>query len=74
MTIDKSEIEKYKSKWGNHFNEITTEDLVGIFQGKVLYLNDGEYANFIYLEDESVKLEHDPVTMLRNLFLGRSNQ
>ena len=70
MIIDKNEIENYKSEWGNRFNGITIEDLLGLLQGKVLYLNDGEYANFIYLEDESVKLEHDPVTMLRNLFLG----
>jgi hypothetical protein len=73
MTIDKNKIENYKSEWGNHFNEITIEDLVDIFQGKVLYLNDGEYSNFIYLEDENVRLEHDPVTMLRSLILGGIN-
>ena len=50
MIIDKSEIESYKSKWGNRFNDITIEDLLGLLQGKVLYLYDGEYANFIYLE------------------------
>lgn len=73
MIIDKNEIENYKSKWGNRFNDITIEELLGLLQGKVLYLNDGEYANFIYLKDESVKLEHDPVTMLRNLILGGNN-
>lgn len=52
MIIDKNEIENYKSKWGNRFNDITVEDLLGLLQGKVLYLYDGEYANFIYLELE----------------------
>lgn len=73
MIIDKNEIENYKSKYGNRFNDITVEDLLGLLQGKVLYLNDGEYANFIYIEDESIKLKHDPVTMLRNLILGGIN-
>lgn len=70
MIIEKSQIEECKSKYGNRFNEITVEDLIEVLNGKVLYLYDGEYANFIYLEDENVKLEHDPATILRNWFLG----
>ena len=69
MTIDKSEIERYKSRWGNRFNDITIEDLLGLLQGKVLYLYDGEYANFIYLEDENVKEKFDTLTILKKAFL-----
>ena len=70
MIIEKREIPKYKSKYGNRFNEITEQDLVKIANGKVLCLNDGEYSTFIYLEDENVKLEHDPVAILRKILMG----
>lgn len=69
MIIDKSQIEECKSEYGNRFNEITVDDLLEVLNGKVLCLYDGEYANFIYLKDENVKLEHDPATILTNLFL-----
>ncbi len=54
MIIDKSEIEKYQSKWGNRYNEVTAYELLEILRGKVLYLYDGEYANFIYLDEQEM--------------------
>ncbi len=52
MIIEKGEIEKYQSKCGNRYNEITIEELIEIWRGKVLYIYDGEYANFIYLDNQ----------------------
>ena len=48
--IEKDEVENFKSKWGNRYEEITIEDLLAILYGKVLCLNDGEYTTFVYLE------------------------
>lgn len=50
MVIEKDEMDKHKSPYGNRYREITVEDLLAIFHGKVLCLNDGEYTTFIYLE------------------------
>ena len=51
--IEKEEIDQYKSKWGNRYNEVSVDDLLNILYGKVLYLYDGEYATFIYLKEQT---------------------
>ena len=50
MIIEKEEMERYKSKYGNRYREVSVDDLLNILYGKVLYLYDGEYATFIYLK------------------------
>lgn len=61
MIIEKEDIEQCKSKWGNRFYSISVEEIIELMQGKVFYLNDGEYSTFIYLDKEgnNIKEEYD---------------
>jgi hypothetical protein len=45
--IEYGEMERYMSPYGNHYEEISIAEVVEMLQGKVLYMNNGEYSTFV---------------------------
>jgi hypothetical protein len=45
--IEYSEMERYVSPYGNQYEEISIAEVVEMLQGKVLYMNNGEYSTFV---------------------------
>ena len=50
--IDVDEMCMLSSPWGNSCNFITEEQIEELKQGKVVYINDGEYCHFIAFKNE----------------------
>lgn len=44
---DKEEMDEHQSRYGNSYVEITTENIMQLLEGKVLFYNDGEYVTFV---------------------------
>lgn len=56
MIIEREQIPKYaSSSWGTTYHEIAVADLLELLKGKVLYLYDGEYDHFVYLDEKTLK-------------------
>lgn len=45
--IEYGEMEQYMSPYGNRYEEISVAEVVEMLQGKLLYMNDGEYSTFV---------------------------
>lgn len=51
-TLELDEVCQHSSRYGNTYSMLTKEEVEALQNGKVLYIDDGEYGHFIMLKGE----------------------
>ena len=47
ITLEPEDIIHKQSKWGNTYSIITPQEIEALKNGKILFIDDGEYGHFI---------------------------
>lgn len=53
--ITEEQVSQFSSAWGNTQSYITEEQITELREGKVMYIDDGEYCHFIRLGKDDNK-------------------